>query len=273
MKRTKIGFTIVEVALFLGITGLLFLAVTIGVQNSIYQQRYNDSVQGFMNFLRNAYDEVLNVQSDGNGRHGIAIYGKLLTFGETGASINQAEKQTVFVYDVIADAVSSNDLGTGSTLGLLKTLKANVVFREGTGEEYRSVGLTEEFTPSWGARIQKPESLNDFVGMILIVRDPRSGTVRTYINNAEVVNVNEKISALESTPESNKEEVANGVIASFLNADHFEMKTIDFCINPNGGEDNKRRADIRLLAESSNASGVELVGLDDDSANGNKCNN
>ena len=78
MKRNKNGFTIIEVSLFLAITGLLFLSVTLGVQNSIYQQRYNDSVQGFVNFLRNVYNEVLNVQSEGNGRHDKAIYGKMI---------------------------------------------------------------------------------------------------------------------------------------------------------------------------------------------------
>ena len=60
MRKNKLGFTLIEVSLFLAITGLLFLGVTLGVQNSIYQQRYNDAVQSFANFLGNIYDEVLN---------------------------------------------------------------------------------------------------------------------------------------------------------------------------------------------------------------------
>ena len=61
MKRIKGGFTLIEVSLFLAITGLLFLGVTIGVQNSIFQQRYNDSVQNFVEFLRSAYSKTENV--------------------------------------------------------------------------------------------------------------------------------------------------------------------------------------------------------------------
>ena len=44
MKK-KLGFTIIEVALFLALTGFLFVAIAVGVQNSIHQQRQNDAVQ------------------------------------------------------------------------------------------------------------------------------------------------------------------------------------------------------------------------------------
>ena len=40
MLGKKRGFTMIEVALFLAITGALFAGVTVGVQNSIFQQRY-----------------------------------------------------------------------------------------------------------------------------------------------------------------------------------------------------------------------------------------
>ena len=55
MKNSRRGFTLIEVALFLVVTGALFAAVTIGVQNSIYQQRQNDAVQNFAEFIRSAY--------------------------------------------------------------------------------------------------------------------------------------------------------------------------------------------------------------------------
>ena len=83
MSKMRRGFTLIEVALFLAVTGLLFAGVMVGVQNSIWQQRYNDTVQNFANFLRNVYSEVSNPQSSGNGRsEELAIYGKLISFGE-----------------------------------------------------------------------------------------------------------------------------------------------------------------------------------------------
>ena len=63
MKKGKLGFTLIEVSIFLAITGVLFVGVTVGVQTSINQQRYNDAVQNFMEFLRSTYSSVSNVQS------------------------------------------------------------------------------------------------------------------------------------------------------------------------------------------------------------------
>ena len=63
----KHGFTIIEVSLFLAITALLFVGITVGTQNSINQQRYADSVNSFADFLRNVYSQVSNPQSAGKG--------------------------------------------------------------------------------------------------------------------------------------------------------------------------------------------------------------
>ena len=82
MKRNWRGFTLIEVSLFLAITAAVFVAIAVGTQNSIFQQRYNDAVQNFAEFLRTAYSQVSNVQSEGTGRTDTAIYGKLVVFGD-----------------------------------------------------------------------------------------------------------------------------------------------------------------------------------------------
>ena len=87
MEKVKRGFTLVEVALFLAVTGLLFVGVVLGIQNSLFQQKYNDSVQGFAEFLRSIYSQTANTentfQEDGSsrGQSNLAIFGKLVTFG------------------------------------------------------------------------------------------------------------------------------------------------------------------------------------------------
>lgn len=257
MRRQRKGFTLIEVSLFLAITGVLFLSVTIGVQNSIYQQRYSDVVQSFADFMRGVYDEVLNVQSLSDGRHGRAIYGKLVTFGET------TDKQTVYVYDVIAQAVGSGDLGGGTTLGLLKQLGANVVFREADDQPYKPVGIISEYSPNWGARIQPTNSYTDFKGSILIVRDPKSGTVRTFTKD-DVIKVKERV-------ETNNNPA--GILTTILDSSNFRVdRDLDFCINPKGNAEDHTRTDIRISAGANNSSSVEIVGRDDNSENGNKCN-
>ena len=251
MRRRR-GFTLVEVSLFLAVTGLLFLGVTIGVQNSIYQQRYSDTVQGFANFLRNIYDEVVNVQSVSNGRHGTAIYGKLVTFGET------EDKQSFFVYDVLGRAANSSDLGSGTTLSLLKQLGVTVAFRDNEEEPYKPVGIIEEYTPSWGAKIQPTDSFTDYKGTLLMVRDPRSGTVRTFVRN-EATKVSDLI---ENASEPTR------ILIDILDAGGFAAGEVDFCVNPNGDEESNNRTDVRLLDGASNASGVEIIDLDSDE---NRC--
>ena len=79
MKRRKIGFTLIEVAFFIAITGLLFVGIIAGTQSSIWQQKYNDSVQSYADFLRSVYAEVSSIQGISDGRSDKAIYGKMIS--------------------------------------------------------------------------------------------------------------------------------------------------------------------------------------------------
>jgi prepilin-type N-terminal cleavage/methylation domain-containing protein len=56
------GFTIIEVMIFLAISGLLLVGVLIGTGTTIARQRYNDAVQSFAEFLRQQYSFVINPQ-------------------------------------------------------------------------------------------------------------------------------------------------------------------------------------------------------------------
>lgn len=58
------GFTVIELMLFLGVTGALFASLMIGVNSSISQQRYRDSVMSLSSFMQNQYNEVLNTRNE-----------------------------------------------------------------------------------------------------------------------------------------------------------------------------------------------------------------
>lgn len=253
MRKHRIGFTLVEVALFLAITGLLFMMVTVGVQNSIYQQRYNEAVQSFADFIGNLYAEVMNVQSNNNGRTKTAMYGKLVVFNKGN------EKQEIRVYDVDGMAANSAELETGTTLELLKKLGADVVRK--SKEElnlYVPVGIIEIYQPKWGARIQKTDSFDDFEGSVLIVRDPKSGVVQTYVSK-QTFDVKDSYTS-EGKP---------GVLTNVLTSDEFKFNDVDFCINPNGEAESNNRADIRLKRRAQNQSGIEIMSFDNEN---NRCN-
>ena len=263
MKRNRCGFTLIEVALFLAVTGALFVGVAVGVQNSIFQQRYTDSVQNFTEFLRGIYAGVLNVQnaSGNNGRSEYAIYGKLVTFGETYNLVGEEDgKRHIYTYDVIGDVGDPNN---GELLKALGELNANVVFDE--GDKVVPIGVVDEYTLRWGAELQNTGHM-PFVGSLLVVRHPKSGTVYTYVG--ELIEVNEAIKnenlAKTSNPSAAFDSIL-GLSGSGQNSYDFLMQDVNFCINPAGSN---LRGDVRIISGARNASGIEIVSMD---SNNNEC--
>lgn len=62
------GFTVIEVMLFLGVTGALFAALMVGMNTGIAQQRYKEAVVGYSSLLQDQYNlatTVLNDRSNG----------------------------------------------------------------------------------------------------------------------------------------------------------------------------------------------------------------
>ena len=162
--RLKKGFTIIEVVLFLAISGAIFAAIMSNTAATVARRRYTDSVQSFVEEIRNAYSATVNVENyriatedssyfcsvtagfiNGSltpnslidnsakktadnypGRTKCAVYGQILTFGEGGSTnINR--------YDLIGiaatDKIDINDNGSGidETLSSLKKVGANIV--------------------------------------------------------------------------------------------------------------------------------------------------
>ncbi|MBQ3432740.1 hypothetical protein IJG22_00350 [Candidatus Saccharibacteria bacterium] len=269
MRKRAYGFTLIEVSIFLAVTGALFVAVTVGVQNSIYQQRYNDTVNGFADFLGNLYSEVLNVQSTGNGRHAEAIYGKLVTFGESGLGSGEAEgRQIIHTYDVLAEAANSWNIGNEDTLTLMYKLNANVI-RKTEEDTYELVGVIEDYTPRWSARIQKNDAFEDYVGALLIVRNAKSGTIQTFAMDDKAINVRDMVNdpIRENVDVFGYENDKNYLYGE---GKKFSAVQVDFCVNPNGTEASSRRADVRIIPGAHDASGVEIIPFDSEA---NKCKN
>lgn len=262
MKRIRRGFTLVEVSLFLAITAVIFVSIAVGTQNSIFQQRYNDAVQNFAEFLRSMYSQVTNVQSEGYGRSEYAIYGKLVNFEEDENGNNK-----ITTYNVIGD-VAEDDLDNGNVLDRLKKLNADVVLNKGVGEdiEYKPVGFVEDYRPRWASRIQTTKGWDEkyevFTGALLIVRHPSSGTVYTYSSNEPIKDVDGYIRGLNSGLSVENQLLTK--IESDNESDKFSSANdVDFCVNPNGAEQSTLRRDVRIVANARNATGVEIISDDE----------
>ena len=249
MKKIRRGFTLVEVSLFLAITAAIFVGVAVGTQNSIFQQRYNDAVQNFAEFLRSTYSQVSNVQSEGMGRTDKAIYGKLVTFRKNG------NNNIINSYNVIGKI--EDDLAGGDILSKLSGLDANVIIKD--DGSFRAVGFVDEYKPRWGSQIQTTSGWDDgyeiFEGMLLIVRHPGSGTIYTFADLGESINVDAIITEFNANTTS----VEKNYLKPLLENKNFQKEDVVFCVNPNGAEKSNLRRGIKIAAGARNASGVEIL--------------
>lgn len=294
MKRK--GFTLIEVALFLGLTGLLFVGIVAGTNNSIVQQRFFDSTQSYAEFLRSIYSQVSNPEGVGTGRSELAIYGKMISFGQS-YDINGEEvpddEQKIFVYDVVGD-VKGN--GSGTAVSMMREVQANVaVFeRDATGRivDAMVAGIAEAYEPKWGATIETtterttnaPEetgpNANIYKGTILVVRHPMSGTINTLIS-PEVIEVN-KLTISDEYDYNKASQMLMRVLCAGVTdtgvtgvpvcdgindlpaSSKFETQEVNFCVNPGGlTQEAPLRWNIRLVRNARNASGVETIDRND----------
>ena len=280
MSKHK-GFTFIEVTLFLAITALLFIGVVVSVQNSLVRQRFDDTVQNFYEFMRSVYSGVSNPQSMGKGNSNAAVYGKLVVFGESvdllGNDIDTADRNSVFVYDVIANADGKVNSYLGGLVPSDPTVfqwKADVngtriANRFGVEPYY-----VEEYKPRWGSTIQNTSG-GAYIGSILIIRHPESGTINTLALNGTAIQVNEEMRKVNGI-------VGGGgsystALTKVLN-DHlsnssstpFKIEDINFCVSPYelGSTGPMDRINIRVVKNARNSSGVQMIDMDDSD---NKC--
>lgn len=299
MRKHKRGFTLIEVILFLAVTTALFVGIAAGVQGSIFQQRYTDSVQNYAEFLRSVYSQVSNVQNESTGRSDKAIYGKVITFREKDDSEwdGQSTRNVIRTYNLIGDVESTQANGmvgsesqgvgqntmvscpdNGSVIGRLQCLQASV-FKE-KGGVYVPVGFVENYTVRWNAEIQRTDKYDageyiPYVAIIIVAHSPNSGNISTYIWDSNKDEINEVIKSIESCASNsgchngdpfrtshNSAYLNTGNTEnnnSYLKSSNFVSKDIDFCVNPYGYEPSTVRRNIRMSQGAHNASAVDVL--------------
>ncbi|MBQ1528594.1 hypothetical protein IIZ77_03035 [Candidatus Saccharibacteria bacterium] len=259
----KRGFTIIEVSLFLALSGFLMVGLILGANISISRQRYNDSVNNFTDFIRGAYTDTLNVSNynDQSGRTKTAIYGKFITFGEPDAG------KTVYAYDVVGKAISSSAATSSTVLVMLKNeINANIIQSESSGGTtyVNSFYRITPYTIPWDGELQNPNntdgSVNStlFSGAVLVVRSPTTGGIRTYVYSGTNLPNFHKASDLTNSNASN-------LFKNFLNQNLLHEGQLDLCLDsPDNNLGNRRN--FRILERANNSTGVTVVGLNDESS-------
>ena len=216
----KKGFTLVEVAIFLALTGVLITVVIAGTTRNMAEKRYNDTVSDFESFLEVIYTGVQYVEYDGNGDNSRAVYGKL---------VEMTSETTFTSYNILGDA----RINGRAADALEQLLKQNPILMEDSG------GLVSKtYSPNWGGKIRIDDTGTTI--FLLVVRHPKTGTVSTYVSKTATLNTSDLRDSIEN----------GGFIAQDAN----------FCIDSDDrwAAGNERRL-IRIHAGASNSSGIETI--------------
>lgn len=216
-SKTNNGFTIIEVMLFLAVTGALAVAILVGAGVSIGQQRYRDSVNSLKSFVQTQYNEVTNVINDrdknwtcdanGNvtanqngsgeprGTSNCVILGRFITVDDTGTKLSSS--------DVIGYR-HPNAATAGSDIAELRT-----------NYDLTLSPINPETTEiSWGAQVVQPKTTTPMPISMLILRSPLSGSVMTFTQDGVQTNVANMIVVTNTTEEKNL--CVNAEVGSFV---------------------------------------------------------
>lgn len=204
--KNRCGFTIIEISLFLAITGLLFLGIMTAVAGAIKRARYDESVQSGLDFMQGQFSRALNVQSvrdearyvcvpatassparveqveyltGDNGKRGTtncSVIGRVLrTSDDASRIVSYPLYATIDITDdEVREVLLSNDSSD------VQKLEAMGLFQ---GDEE-----IDNYTLPWQTQFVYPSDIEngrrssrDFT--MLIVRMPYSFNVKTYTHN------------------------------------------------------------------------------------------
>lgn len=228
----KKGFTLIEVVLFLALSGALVAFLIAGTSRSISQKRYNDTVDNFVDYLQGLYSDVNYVQGIGTsgGNSDQAIYGKLIISNDG---------KTFEEYTVLGSAICN-----GSESDALTALN-------GCSPKIASdAALQSAYRLSWGGIAQSKNDSNDNQKIaFLIITHPSTGMKMTYVKLINSGNIDE---------------------TSILNSGQFDNfkndQDINFCISSDdesaAGYVGGKHKLIKIHKGANNASGVEIINDD-----------
>lgn len=180
------GFTIIEVVLFVAITGLLAATLLTGWTTMINSQRYKDSTRTLQSFLQQQYNLVYNVENGRVQNLSCTLQGSNLVITDTAPTGAPRGQSACVVMGRYVQITGGTKIKVSSIVGYLNGI-------DGTSSDIDSIrlykpqrvdfdlGLTDnELEIPWQAAVvgTTDSSPKDYV--IAIVRSPKTGIVHTF---------------------------------------------------------------------------------------------
>jgi len=235
--KTQNGFTIIEVMLFLAVTGMLAAAILVGSGVAIGQQRYRDSVSSLQSYIQQQYNKSTNVTNDrdkkwncdsngtvtevdasageARGTSDCVVLGRLVTVDATGTNLTSAVVVGYHNPNGTAQASDIDEIATNYKLGIAPIDK-------------------DDESVNWGAQVVKPKTATPMPITFLIVRSPLSGAMLTFSKEGVQTNPNGMIDAANMSVQR------------------------DLCVNADAGSFVGRRLEVRVEAYATSQSAVQI---------------
>lgn len=200
----RAGFTIVEITLFMGITGLLFLIALAGTGNTIRSFRFTDSGRSLESFVQKQYDDILNGFNNRSssvscnsgtinttvgqtvGSSNCLLMGKLLVFRQGSSEVT--------VYNVIGSEPSTVNYAQ-SDGQLIIAFQPTAVTNT----------ATTTYTIPWGAQMSgfKRDDSQATNGLLL-VRSPKASRIVNYTFEVPATVPTSMLSVVSDTAATNR---------------------------------------------------------------------
>lgn len=237
--RTSVnrGFTIIEVMLFLGISGILVVAILVGTGTSINAQRYRDATSSLKAFFQQQYADVASVNNsrgsnwtcDENANVSVLSSGSV-NRGQSdcvilGKIITTVDNQTLLIRDVVGRGSYGSSLQADLSALRAFNLKPSPI-------------LTQNYIPEWDVTMTRPGTNNPVSFTVLILRSPSSGVIRTFINPSNVINDNQIVDLL---------------------SEESLQQSLSICVNPTGISLGAISA-VHISSNGTSANAVEIMG-------------
>ena len=226
-EEKRSGFTIIEVMLFLALSGFLLAGILAGTGSSIANQRYKDSVQDTVDALRDVYSFVSDTQiplreagrgvcggltsaeyeatqlgrqtfNSGRGRTDCAVYGAVVSIDGGKMQIS-----TLVGEDYAAALLAKPTLDTDypNDLDLLRALNANNLAvqcgKNNSNCKISTISSPIDMKLKWDTTLVNPKgnssSNTAFKKTLLVFRSPRNGVIRTYVMDSLIMDGSEPV--------------------------------------------------------------------------------
>lgn len=175
------GFTIIELILFLGITGALFAGLMVGVNTSINTQRYKQSAASFKSALEEQYAEVTYPRNARDSSWACSAEAGIVSDPSNGTT--RGTSQCVLLGRFIEVEKDGTTIKTGDVVGIdpgvgTETVSSDIDILKAYTPRVSPINVSETEV-GWQSHLEYPEN-GVSKASYLILRSPLSGIIRTF---------------------------------------------------------------------------------------------